>query len=187
MDQKPSQSSNVVCDNGLDVSLDCQQTASIISVLRAVLQSATRQTTSWLCSLDRAELLLERTFPLFKHRKDARALGEVTVWSGSVYGVCRGSRWDEDRSAAFGAIGQSGRSGNRVIGTNSRMQHVARGSVPDYPITRLPDCLTYPITRLSNCPSRFPGANRLNRTMCQKAATPSFQLIFFPSAYVRPE
>ncbi len=31
------------------------------------------------------------------------------------------------------------------------------------------------------------GGNRLKRTMCQKAATPSFQLIFFPSAYVRPE
>ena len=28
--------------------------------------------------------------------------------------------------------------------------------------------------------------SRLNFRMCQKAATPSFQLIFFPSAYVRP-
>lgn len=31
-------------------------------------------------------------------------------------------------------------------------------------------------------PSQPFGGNRLKRTMCQKAATPSFQLIFFPSA-----
>ena len=30
-------------------------------------------------------------------------------------------------------------------------------------------------------------SNTLNLTMCQTAATPSFQPIFFPSAYVRPE
>ena len=34
--------------------------------------------------------------------------------------------------------------------------------------------------------SRVGHASRLNFRMCQKAAMPSFQLIFFPSAYVRP-
>ena len=31
------------------------------------------------------------------------------------------------------------------------------------------------------------GPTKLYLTICQKAATPSFQPIFFPSAYVRPE
>ena len=31
------------------------------------------------------------------------------------------------------------------------------------------------------------GRTRLKRRICQIAATPSFQSIFFPSAYVRPE
>ena len=35
--------------------------------------------------------------------------------------------------------------------------------------------------------SRVRHANRLNFRMCQNAATPSLQLIFLPSAYVRPE
>jgi len=37
--------------------------------------------------------------------------------------------------------------------------------------------------RLRHSPA---GGKRLNRRMWNSAATPSFQVIFFPSAYVRP-
>src|SRR4051794_4688411 len=36
-------------------------------------------------------------------------------------------------------------------------------------------------------PTTFRHQRRLYRMMCHNAATPSFQLIFLPSAYVRPE
>ena len=41
--------------------------------------------------------------------------------------------------------------------------------------------------RVGQCDRQFPpGGNRLKRRIWKKAAIPSRQVIFFPSAYVRP-